>query len=194
MMRLPVSVSLDGFVAGPDIGAAQAMGRRGEELHEWLFAEPRDPVDAEVATAMFSTDTVGAVLMGRRTLDVGLGHWGDDGAFEMPCFVVTHRAHEPIVKGPTTFTFVTDGIDDAVAQARAAAGDKDVNVMGADLARQLLLEGTVDRLELTIVPIVLGSGTTLLGGLAHEVVQLDQLDVRPSSTVTHLRYRVGCRR
>ena len=189
MLKVHVSVSLDGFVAGPDVTVERAMGRRGDELHTWLFARPQDPVDADVASSMYSTDAVGAVLMGRRTLDVGIGHWGDD-TFEMPCFVVSHRAHEPIVKGSTTFTFVTDGLELAVEQACAAAGDKDVNVMGADLTRQLLAWGMIDELEISLVPIVLGTGATLFGDLPSDALQLEQLSARPSATVTHLRYRV----
>ena len=189
-MTVHVSMSLDGYVAGPDVTVEQAMGRGGEELHTWLFARPQDPVDAEVASAMFSSDSVGAVLMGRRTFDVGIGHWGDDGAFGMPCFVVSHRVHEPIIKGATTFTFVTDGLHRAVAQACAAAGDKDVNVMGAELIRQLLVDGLIDELEINLVPIVLGGGATLFGGLPCDAVHLQQLSVRPSATVTHLRYHV----
>jgi dihydrofolate reductase len=189
MLKSHVSVSLDGFVAGPDVSVERAMGRGGEQLHTWLFARPQDPVDADVASAMYSTDAVGAVLMGRRTLDVGIGHWGD-GTFEMPCFVVSHRAHEPIVKGSTTFTFVTDGLELAVEQARAAAGSKDVNVMGADLTRQLVLGGLIDELEINLVPIVLGSGATLFGDLPPDALHLKQLSARPSATVTHLRYRV----
>lgn len=190
MLKAHASVSLDGFMAGPDVNAEQAMGRGGEDLHAWLFAEPQDPIDREVAAGMFSTTTVGAVLMGRRTLDVGIGHWGDDGTFEMPCFVVTHRPRPPLVRGATTFTFVTAGIDTAVEQARASAGDKDINVMGADLIRQLLLAGSIDELSITVVPIILGAGATLLGGLTRNVVHLDQIDARRSATVTHVRYRV----
>lgn len=190
MLKVHVSVSLDGYVAGPDVTVERAMGRRGDELHAWLFACPQDPVDAEVASAMYSRDAVGAVLMGRRTLEVGIGHWGDDGAFGMPCFVVSHRHHEPIAKGATKFTFVTDGLHHAVEQACLAAGDKDVNVMGAELIRQLLVDRLIDELEINLVPIVLGGGVTLFGDLPPDAVHMEQLSVRPSAAVTHLRYRV----
>jgi dihydrofolate reductase len=190
MLKAHVSVSLDGYVAGPDVAIERAMGRRGDGLHSWLFASPQDPVDAEVASEMSSTETVGAVVMGRRTLEVGIGHWGDDGAFGMPCFVVSHREHECITKGDTTFTFVTDGLHRAVEQACSAAGDKDVNVMGAEIIRQLLLETLIDELEIALVPIVLGGGTTLFGDLTPDAVSLQQVGVRPSATVTHVRYRV----
>ena len=189
MMNVHVSLSLDGYVAGPDIAVEQAMGRGGDDLHAWMFANPRDPVDQEVAAVMFSPGTVGAVLMGRRTLDVGIGHWGDDGTFGVPCFVLSHTSREQIIKESTTFTFVTDGLGRAVERANAAAGGKDVEVMGADLIRQLLIAGWIDELQITLVPIILGGGTPLLTGLAHGVVEFEQVASRSSATVTHLRYR-----
>jgi len=189
-IQLHVSMSLDGYTAGPDVSMANPMGEGGEALHAWLGPDP-DPVDADVAAAMFSTDTVGSVLMGRRTLDVGIRHWGDDGTFAMPCFVVTNRPHEPIVKGETTFTFVTDGLESAVAQARAAADDKAVNVMGANVTRQLLISGVIDMIEVNLVPIILGGGTSLFGALPANGVRLEQLDARSSDSVHHLRYRVS---
>lgn len=187
---LHVSMSLDGYTAGPNVSVAKPMGEGGEALHTWLLAATPAAVDADVAAAMFSTDTVGAVLMGRRTVEVGITHWGDDGTFAMPCFVVTSRPHERIVKSDTTFTFVTDGLESAVNQARAAAGDKAVNVMGADVTRQLLIGGLIDTIEINLVPIILGGGTSLFGDLPANSVGLEQLDARPSVSVNHLRYRV----
>lgn len=192
VIKLHVSMSLDGFVAGADVSVDQAMGRGGEQLHRWLFAQPPHPVDRDVAAAMYSPETVGAVLMGRRTLDVGIGHWGHDGSFRMPCFVVTHRPHDTIVREATTFTFVTEGLGGAVERARIAAGDKDVTVMGADVTRQLLRAGLIEELEVDLVPIILGQGATLFGDLPADAVRLQQLDVRPSASVTHIRYGVQC--
>jgi dihydrofolate reductase len=190
MIKLHVSMSIDGYVAGPDVSVDQAMGRGGEALHGWLFADPQDPVDREFAAAMYAPDRVGAVLMGRRTLDVGIGHWGDDGTFGMPCFVLSHREHEPIHKASTTFTFVTDGLESAVQQACAAAADKDVNVMGADLSRQLMAAGLLDEIVIDLVPIVLGGGATLFGNLPPHALHLQQVESRASASVTHIRYRV----
>ncbi len=189
-VKLHVSMSLDGFTAGPGVRAGHPMGEGGTRLHEWLFADPMDPADAEVASAMYAPAKVGAVLMGRRHFDVGIAQWGDDGTFGMPCFVVTHRPAEPVVKGPTTFEFVTDGPERALRMARTSAGGRDVNVMGAEVTRQLLHAGLIDEIEINLVPIVLGGGASLFGGLKSEEITLEQIAVRPTSTVTHLRYRI----
>ena len=109
-----MSTSLDGFVAGPQISVEQPMGAGGERLHEWMFA-PSDPADIETAAEMFATRTTGAVVIGRRTFDVGEQPWGEDGTFHVPCFVVTHRAAPTLVKGKTSFTFVTEGLEHALA-------------------------------------------------------------------------------
>jgi dihydrofolate reductase len=189
MLTLHVSVSLDGYIAGPDVAVDNAMGAGGEALHAWLFARPQDPVDQQVSAEMFSTDTMGAVLMGRRTFEVGIGHWGDDGTFGVPCFVLSHGGRPSLSKGRTSFTVVTDGLASAVQQAVAAAGNKDVEVMGANVSRQLLSAGLLDELVITSVPIVLGGGASLFGGLPPSVGSFEQIEVRSSRTVTHLRYR-----
>jgi dihydrofolate reductase len=187
-IHLHMSMSLDGYIAGPDVSVEQPMGVGGERLHQWLFAAPPDAEDAEVAGEMYSPAVVGAVLMGRRHFTVGIGQWGDDGAFGMPCFVVTNRPATPVVKGPTTFTFVTEGLDRALEQAQAAAGDKHVNVMGADVAQQLLRTGRIDTIQLNVVPVLLGGGTRLFDRLGP--TELEQVAVVPTSTVTHIRYHV----
>lgn len=184
------SMSLDGYVAGPDVGVGQGLGVGGERLHSWMFADDVHPADAEVAAESFSTDRVGSVLMGRTNFTAGIDYWGEDGTFRMPCFVVTHRGAEPVVKGPTTFTFVTDGLEAALARAQDAAGAKDVNVMGASTSRQLLAAGRVDEIQINLVPIVLGGGTRLFDGLDTEATRFEPLRVIDSPRVTHLRYRV----
>jgi dihydrofolate reductase len=193
MIRAHMSVSLDGFAAGREITPDQAMGRGGDDLHAWMFASPPDPIDRAIAASTFAAGTVGAVLMGRRTLEVGLAHWGDDGTFGVPCFVVTHKPREPIIKERTTFTFVTDGLRHAVEQANEAADGKHVQVMGADVVRQTLTAGLIDELQITLVPIILGGGATMLGDLEPGAARFEQVEVRSSATVTHLRYRVDRR-
>lgn len=182
-----MSMSLDGFVAGPDVGVEHPMGLGGERLHAWL--DGTDPKDAEVAGRMFSTATTGAVIMGRRTFTVGEGPWGDDGTFGLPCFVVTHRAAAPVVKGPTTFAFVTGGVEQALSEARAVAGAGNINVMGADVVQQMLRAGLVDELHLTMVPILLGGGVRLFDGCASDDIELERMGVIDSSSVTHLQFR-----
>src|SRR5688500_8520418 len=104
-VRAHMSMSLDGFVAGPEVSIEHPMGVGGERLHQWLFDSHRDPRDSQVAAEMLAPSTTGAVIMDRRTFDVGVGLWGDDGAFHVPCFVVTRRPASNLVKGPTSFSF-----------------------------------------------------------------------------------------
>ena len=193
-VRVHMSTSLDGFVAGPDISVEQPMGVGGERLHEWMFT-PSDPTDIETAAEMFSTRTTGAVVIGRRTFDVGEQPWGEDGTFHVPCFVVTHRAAPTLVKGKTSFTFVTEGLEHALALAQTAAGDKAVNVMGAGTAQQLLRLGLIDEIHLNVVPVLLQTGTRLFEHLGPDRIELERTGaVLPSSGVTHLVYRISRRR
>ena len=133
----------------------------------------------------------GAWIVGRTMHDVVDG-WGDDPGFGVPVFVVTHRAHEAVAKGDTTFEFVTDGIGDALARARAAAGGKNVIVMGgADVLRQYLDAGLVDELTVTIAAVLLGAGKRLFDGLARTDIVFERFGVVESPFATHLRFRVG---
>lgn len=178
------SVSLDGYCAGPEVSVADGLGRGGEQLHEWLFAEDPDPADAEVKAGM--TELAGATVLGRRTYDVGIGHWGD---VPIPgeVFVLTHRPGPAVPMPSGVFHFVDAGIGAAVAAAREAAAGRQVTVMGADTARQALAAGLVDELELQVVPVLLGSGTRLLDGTA---ATLEQVSVTGTRRVAHVRYRV----
>ena len=175
------SVSLDGCSAGPNAGEEHPMGEGGERLHRWLFAEGSDG-DAAFAA------TVGAVVLGRRTFDLGLPHWGDT-PFPVPSFVLTHERRPPLAMKSASFTFVTDGPKSAVAQARAAAGDKDVLVMAAaESARHVLRAGLVDEIRLQLVPVLLGGGSRLLDGL--RPTELERIGVTGADDVVHLRFRV----
>jgi dihydrofolate reductase len=205
---LDISTSLDGYVAGPNPTPEQPLGQGGERLHEWVIglaswreshglAGGETNADAELmAEGIAST---GSVVMGRKMFSGGAGPWeddpnaggwwGDDPPFRKPVFVVTHHAREPLVLGETTFTFVTDGVESAVEQARAAAGGKDVLVAGgADVAQQILGAGRLDELQLHVVPILLGGGTRLFEGGSD--VQLERTHLLDSPAVTHLRYGV----
>jgi dihydrofolate reductase len=183
---LDVSVSLDGYTTGPNVSVEQPMGEGGAWLHEWISG---DATDREVGAEMHAV--AGAAITGRRTFEVGIGLWGEDGAFRMPCFVLTHRAQPPLIKGPTTFHFVTHGIANCLAQARAAAGDKEIWLMGAaDTARQFLLAGLVDEVHLHQVAVLLGSGTRLFDQSGVTPDSLEQVRSIQTRLANHLYYRV----
>ena len=206
-----ISTSLDGFIAGPNPTLEQPLGDGGERLHEWAVGlrswrerhgleGGETNTDAEVvAEAIAST---GAVVMGRRMFSGGSGRWdddpmangwwGDDPPFRVPVFVLTHHARPPLrLRGGTTFAFVTDGIESAVAQARAAAGDRDVSIAGgASVVQQCLRAGLLDELELHVAPVLLAGGTRLFDGLPPQPARLEGTRVIASPAVTHLRYRV----
>jgi dihydrofolate reductase len=192
-----IAVSLDGFVAGPDQSEEQPLGAGGMLLHEWhLPGREHDPVDVEAGKALLEGN--GAYVMGRNMFGPVRGEWsgdwqgwwGPEPPYHAPVFVLTHHAREPLeMQGGTTFTFVTDGIESALEQARAAAGDKDVSIAGgASAVRQYLAAGLLDELYLHIVPIVLGAGERLLEDVGDPV--LEPVKVVASPRVTHVKYRV----
>ncbi len=209
-LRFQVSISLDGFTAGPEQSEENPLGIGGGQLHEWAFKlaawrKPHGREGGEVnASSEFveqSLANIGASVMGRNMFGGGPGPWGetpwegwwgDDPPFHTPVFVVTHHAREPLEKeGGTTFYFVTDGISSALEQAKTAAGGKDVSLGGgADTAQQYLAAGLMDELQLNVVPVLLGDGTRLFDNLAGADVELEQLRVVEAPGVTHLRYRV----
>jgi dihydrofolate reductase len=193
-----ITMSMDGFVTGPNDRLGAGLGDGGERLHYWVFGGPwtygdeargsASDVDREYLEDTFSAG--GAWLVGRTMHDVVDG-WGDDPGFGVPVFVVTHRPHETVVKGDTTFEFVTEGIDVALEQARTAAGDRNVIVMGgADLLRQYLDAGVVDELTLTIAPVLLGDGKRLFDGIERTDLAFERTAVVESPYATHLRYEV----
>jgi dihydrofolate reductase len=209
-LRLDISMSLDGFVAGPNPTVEEPLGAGGERLHEWVFdlASWRERhghaggvvnVDSEVVQE--SIDATGAVIMGRNMFGGGegpwgeepwQGWWGDDPPFHVPVFVLTHHAREPLeLQGGTTFIFVTDGIEAALEQAKAAAGDKDVLLAGgANVAQQYLAAGLLDEAQIHLVPVLLGGGVRLLDHVDPGKVGVELTRVIESPAVTHLRYRV----
>lgn len=209
-LRLDISVSLDGFVAGPNQTLEEPLGEGGELLHEWVtrlasWREPhgldggeRGPDDDVVKE---STEGVGAHVMGRRMFSGGSGPWeddpnadgwwGDEPPFHGPVFILTHHARDPVEKqGGTTFTFVTEGIEAALEAARAAAGEEDVLVAGgANVAQQYLRAGLLDELQLHVAPVLLGDGVRLFDD-GTGPLDLECTRVLHSPAVTHLRYRV----
>ncbi len=206
-VRANIAVSADGYVAGPNQSLENPLGEGGTRLHDWAFELRawREPhgieggvVNASSAVVEAMTANVGAEIMGRGKFGGGPGSWdgawqgwwGDDPPFHMPVFVVTHHERAPLTLSDTTFTFVTTGIEDALAQARAAAGDKDVLVGGgADVIDQFLAAGLVDELVLHLVPLVLGGGARLFAGVGPDIA-LEQIRVVEAPGVTHLTYAV----
>jgi dihydrofolate reductase len=164
------------------------MGEGGPRLHQWLFATPMSPVDAEIAENSFAS--TGAVVLGRRTFDVGLGEWGDT-PYPVPSFVLTHEVRADLPMKSATFTFVNDGVESAFLQAKAAAADKNVVLMGAGTAQQFLNAGLVDEIDIQLVPVLLGGGTRLFDRLLLKHVELERIRVIESPVVTHLRFRVN---
>ena len=194
-----ISVSLDGFVAGPNDGPELGLGEGGERLHEWIVGLAswrrahgmeggQGGQDSDVMEEAFQD--VGAVVMGRRMFDNAEEPWGDEPPFRVPVFVLTHRPRDPLEKkGGTTFTFVTDGIESAVKQARDAAGDKDVSVAGgAQVIQQVMEAGLLGEIQIHLVPILLGGGVRLFENMRPR--ELERARVIDSPGVTHMTFRV----
>ena len=208
-LRAHISVSLDGYVAGPNETMDHPLGEGGEGLHDWVIALKawREAAGWEGGEENASTPivreeyaNVGAEIMGRGKFgppnrgpwgdDPWRGWWGEEPPFHKPVFVLTHYPREPLTLSDTTFTFVTDGIHAALEQARAAAGEKDVFVGGgAEAVNQYLGAGLLDELELHVVPIILGGGERLFAGVGREV-KLELVRAVEAPGVTHLKYRV----
>lgn len=208
-VRAHISVSIDGYVAGPNQTMEQPLGANGERLHDWVveLKQWREQAGMEggvenVSSAVVADEyaNVGAEIMGRGKFgppqrgawdgDRWQGWWGDEPPFHKPVFVLTHHPREPLTLADTTFTFVTDGIEDALARAREASGDKDVFIGGgANVINEYLAAGLLDELELHLVPIVLGGGARLFEGVA-QGVRLEPMRMVEAPGVTHLKYRV----
>jgi len=184
---IAMSMSLDGYVAGPNINVEFPMGEGGLRLHEWLFNSAANKQDEELIRELLAT--TGAVVLGKRTFDVGLAEWGDT-PYPAPSFVVTHRAQPKRIEKSGTFTFVTEGVESAVQRAKIAGGNRNVTLMGASICEQSLEAGLVDEILINLVPVVLAEGSRLFSGAGHRRVELEQVQVIESPQVTHLRYRV----
>ena len=208
-VRVHISTSLDGYVAGPNQSEENPLGEGGEQLHDWavelkswreLHGMEGGEENASDAVMEGTNANVGAEIMGRGKFgpprrgpwgdDPWQGWWGDDPPFHKPVFVLSHHAREPLTLSDTTYTFVTDGIESALERAREVAGDKDVVIGGgADVMNQYLAAGLVDELELHVVPILLGGGERLFAGVGPDL-KLEALRTVDAPGVTHLKYRV----
>jgi dihydrofolate reductase len=186
---LDISMSLDGFITGPDEGVEKPLGDDAGRLHDWMSAAKAD-ADAVVLDEVYAR--TGAILMGRRMFDVGVEPWGDPPPFHRPVFVLTHQARDPIpMEGGTTYNFVTDGIEAGLELAQAAAGDKDVGIWGgANNMRQYLKAGLLDEMQIHLIPVLLGEGVRLFEDLGRVRIELERTRVIESPSSTHLRFRV----
>jgi dihydrofolate reductase len=208
-LKLDISMSLDGFVAGPNATREEPLGEGGEQLHEWAVrleswrethgkSGGERNVDDKVMREWI--ESIGAVLMGRRMFSGGEGPWGNDPVsdgwwgdeppFHAPVFILTHHPRDKVEKaGGTSFTFVTDGIESALEQAKAAAGEKDVYIGGgADVAQQYLRAGLLEEMQIHVAPVLLGGGVRLFDEGANAKLELTRAIESPF--VTHISYRV----
>jgi dihydrofolate reductase len=180
-----ISMSLDGFVTGPNLNRYPGLGEGGEILHAWT--DESRSMDLAMGE---ERQIAGSVITSRKVYDETGGWDAEDGFYRMPVFVVTHRPHEVVVKGETMFRFVTEGIEHAIEQAIVAAEDKLVHIMGgASIIQQALAAGLVDELFLHVAPVILNSGTQLFEHLGGPI-QLERAEVLESRHATHLRYRI----
>jgi dihydrofolate reductase len=208
---MSITMSLDGYVAGPDQSLAEPLGKGGEQLHNWVVATrswrklhkkeggETGPND-DVADEHF--ENIGASIMGRHMFGGGTGPWptnppwngwwGDNPPFHTPVYVLTHHPRKPLeMQGGTTFYFITDGIHAALEQAKRAAGGKDVSLGGgANVAQQYLKAGLLDEMDLHVVPLLLGGGARLFENTEGKETAYDCVRVVNSPTVSHYRYRL----
>jgi dihydrofolate reductase len=194
-----MTMSLDGFVAGPNDGPGNGLGDRGEQLFDWYFKGDTElkisegtPVlkvskqSAEIIRNAFQS--YGAGIWGRKTFDI-TGGWGGHPPGE-PCFIVTHHVPQEWVREGSPFIFVTDGVESAIRQAKKAAGDKNVVLCTASILQQALRAGLVDELDIDMAPVILGDGVRLFDHLAESSIQLEKVHAVDTPLVTHMKYRV----
>jgi dihydrofolate reductase len=207
--RFNITMTLDGYVAGPNQSVDNPLGEGADHIHDWALNTRSWRESHSIAGGETGTNdnvmheaiaNIGATIMGRNMFGGGpgpwddswKGWWGDNPPFHGPVFIVTHHAREPLtMEGGTTFTFVTDGIESALAQARQAAGDKDVSLGGgASVAQQYLAAGLIDEMEIHLVPLFLGGGVRLFDSLGNAGLQLEPIRTIGAPGVTHLKYRI----
>ena len=208
---LNMTMSLDGYVAGPDQSEENPLGVGGMELHEWVFplkafkemhGEEGGEVNASSAVVEERLANIGATIMGRNMFgpvrgpwpdESWRGWWGEDPPYHHPVFVLTHHPRQPLeMEGGTTFHFDSGGIESALAQANDAAGDQDVWLAGgASVVNQYLAAGLVNEIDISIAPVILSSGARLFDGLERGALKLEQIRAVDAPGVTHIKYKVG---
>jgi dihydrofolate reductase len=210
-LRLSITMSLDGYAAGPDQSEDNPLGVGGMRLHEWFvplkaFREMHGAVGGEVNASTPVVEerqaNVGATIMGRNMFgpvrgpwpdESWRGWWGEDPPYHHPVFVLTHHPREPLeMEGGTTFHFVSDGIESALAQAKDAAQGRDIWLAGgASVVNQYLAAGLVDEIDVSIAPLILGAGARLFEGVEQGMVELHQIRAVDAPGVTHIKYEVA---
>jgi dihydrofolate reductase len=210
-LRCHISISADGFVAGPNQSRENPLGEGGERLHDWIVTlavwrashdQPGGEVNESTQIVAETIENIGAGVMGRNMFgpvgggDWGAeqwnGWWGDDPPYHNDVYILTHHPREPVeMKGGTTFHFATDGVERALERAKESAGGQDVRLWGgADVVNQYLAAGLLDELELHIVPVLLGDGARLFDNLGGAEIELEQVRAVQAPGVTHVKYRV----
>lgn len=210
-LRLSITMSLDGYVAGPDQSEENPLGVGGMELHEWAFplkefkemhGEDGGEVNVSSRVVQERRKDIGATIMGRNMFgpvrgpwadESWRGWWGDDPPYHHPVFVLTrHRRESLEMQGGTTFHFVTDGIESALAHAREAAQGRDIWLAGGgSVVNQYLAAGLVDEIDISIAPVILGRGVRLFDGLTRGALELEQVRAIDAPGVTHIKYQIG---
>jgi dihydrofolate reductase len=185
---IDITMSLDGFVTGPNDGPGNGLGDDGLILHDWARGRR---TEADNQLLQDPEGTLGGCVLGRRTFDIAESAWGDNPPFgPHKVFVLTHRPHEPLQRGETTFVFVTDGMESALQQAQDAANGKDVCLMGADVSQQYLRAGLVDEMEIHVANVLLCAGRPLFANIGDKQIKLERIRAIPTPAATHLRYRI----
>jgi dihydrofolate reductase len=195
-----LSMSLDGFVAGPNDSPERGLGEGGERLFTWYssgdtdFPLPGTNMAFKISRASADLlqeewNQLGAMVTGRRTFDIA-GAWGGNPPGGGPCFVVTHTVPQEWIMAGSPFTFVTDGVESAVAQAKKVAGNKNVSISSASIVQQCLKAGLLDEIHIDLAPVLLGGGVRLFDHLGGEPIELENIQVVKGTDVTHLHFRV----
>lgn len=195
MVGLDKSMSLDGFITGRNPGPDQPLGEGGERIFAWMMSDRPERLSTEYTETLGDAlAATGAVIMGKRSfenIDSPEGWVAPNGTpFAWPVFVLTHEQREPVTKGKTPFTFVNDGIESALAQAQAIAGEKNIGLMGGNVAQQFIKAGLVDEISIHLVPVFVGSGVRLFDHLGVNPIELECTSVVDAPGVTHLQFRV----
>lgn len=183
-----ISMSLDGFITGPNAGVGNPLGDDDGRLHSWMF-ESKTDADTEVLAEAY--ERTGAIILGGRMFDAGVEPWGDPPPFERPVIVLTHEPRAPMeMQGGTTYYF-NDGLEAALAQAKEAAGGRDVGIWGGgDVMRQYLQAKLLEEIQIHLVPVLLGDGTPLFSGLSAGRFELERARTIATPAATHLRFLV----